>query len=205
MPKPSQRKSARPPKPSQKRKTRSVSPLPSKPPKKRAKPAKFIHPQKVTMSEDSEEGEAIPEPTTVPPPVKDVSSVQFTVDKCCLLDKESVWNDADFVKLGEFSYRDFHQQTVRRATKAADIAKKEFEWVSGQAKITSEKARAAETISIEVEDEAGWKKVEQGVERWLREKNKGHVTVKLTIIYRTLKTLNTESSEEEGAQVKKVQ
>ena len=156
------------------------------------------------MLEESEGEDDLPEPTPVPVPLKDVSSVEFTVDKCCVLDKEPIWNDANFVKLGEFAYRDFHQQTVRRVTKAVEKAKKEFEWVSGQARITSEKAKIAEATIIEVEDESGWRKVEQGIERWLREKNKGAVTVKLTCTYKTLKTSTIESSEEDGPSVKKV-
>jgi hypothetical protein len=74
--------------------------------------------------------------------------------------------------LGEFSYKEFHQQTIRKVSKAAEKDKKEFEWTSGQATITSEKAKIAEAISIEVKDESGWNKVEQGVEQWLKEKNK---------------------------------
>src|SRR5438045_6470884 len=81
MPKSSQRKSARLPKPSQKCKTRSVSPSSSKPTKKRAPPAKFINPSEVMMLEESEGEDDLPEPTPVPFPLKDVSSVEFTVDK----------------------------------------------------------------------------------------------------------------------------
>jgi len=204
MPKLTVRKSGRPTKPTQKRKTRSVSPLAAKPAKKRVKPARFIHPHQMLTAEESEEEVQSPAPPPPPVPVKDVSAEVFTVDKSCLLDKEVVWGDADFVCLGEFSYREFHQQTVRKVSKTADAAKKEFEWVSGQAKITSGKAKIAETISIEVEDEQGWKKVEQGVERWMREKNKGAVTVRLSVVYKSIRTSNTDDSENESQVIKKV-
>ena len=115
----------------------------------------IIYPHQMLTVEESEEealSSALPSP---PIPVKDVSAVIFTVNKLCTLDKEVVWSNADFVCLREFSYREFHQQTVRKVNKTTDNAKKEFEWVSGQAKITSEKAKIAEIISIEVEDEHG--------------------------------------------------
>jgi hypothetical protein len=148
----------------------------------------------LTVEESEEEVQSLAPPPP-PVPVKDVSAEVFTVDKSCMLDKEVVWHDADFVCLGEFSYREFHQQTVRKVNKTADAAKKEFEWVSGQAKITSEKAKIAETISIEVEDEQGWKKVEQGI---------GPVTVRLSVVYRTIRTSNTDDSEDEAQVIKKV-
>jgi hypothetical protein len=204
MPKAGRRKSTRLHKPSEKTLTRSVSPPPAKPPKKRAKPTKFIDPRKVLAEEEEEEEEAVSEPPQVPVPVKDVSSMVFTINKCCLLDKESVWNDADFVMLGEFSYREFHQQTIRRVSKAAEKDRREFEWTLGQATITSEKAKIAEAISIEVEDESGWNKVEQGVERWMREKNKGGVTVKLSIMYTTIKARAIGSPGDDAPVLKKV-
>jgi len=135
------------------------------------------------------------ESTQPPVHVKDISANVFTVNKLCLLDKEVVWSDADFVKLGEFSFREFHQQSVRKVNKAAEQDKKEFQWDSGKAVISSEKAKVAEAISIEVEDETGWKKVEQGVERWLKEKNKGAVSIKLSVLYRTIRTSESDSSE----------
>src|SRR5277367_4982054 len=126
MPKSSQRKSGRPIKPTQKRKTRSVSPLPAKPSNKRAKSAKFIPPHKMLTEEESENEVEL----LVPPPpsvlVKDVSAVVFTVDKSCMLDKEVVWSDADFVCLKEFSYKGFHEQTVRKVHKIAEAAKTKF-------------------------------------------------------------------------------
>ena len=204
MPKQGQRKSGRLPKPSQKRNTRSVTPPPLNPPKKRAKLAKFVHPENVITLEESEDEQTIPDPPPRPVHVKDVSEDIFMVNKCCLLDKEAVWNDTDWVKLGEFSFREFSQQSIRKVMKAAEKDKKGVEWVSGTAAISSDKAKVSETISIEVEDHVGWKKVEQGVERWMREKNKGTVSVKLSVLYKATRTSTSDSSENEAAPVKKV-
>lgn len=204
MAKQGQRKSTRPLKPSQKRKTRSASPPPPNPSKKRAKTAKFIHHHEAITLEESEDEQAIPDPPQPPVHVKDVSEDIFMVNKCCLLDKDSVWNDTDWVKLGEFSYREFSQQSIRKVMKVAEKDKKEVEWVSGTAAISSDKAKASETISIEVENNVGWEKVEQGVERWMREKNKGTVSIKLSVVYKAIKTSVSDSLENESAPVKKV-
>jgi hypothetical protein len=168
------------------------------------KSAKFQDPHKILTEVESEEGVEAPVPPQPSVQVKDVSAVIFTVDKSCILDKEVVWSDADFVCLGEFSYREFHQQTVRKVNKKAEDAKAEFEWVSGQAKITAEKAKIAETTTIDVEDEHGWKKVEQGIERWMREKNKGAITVRLSAVYKTTTTSIVDDSDDEAPVVKKV-
>jgi hypothetical protein len=69
---------------------RLVSPPLAKPPKKRPKPTKFIDPLKVLAGEEEEEEETVSEPLQVPISVKDVSSIVFTINKCCLLDKEAV-------------------------------------------------------------------------------------------------------------------
>jgi hypothetical protein len=57
--------------------------------------------------------------------------------------------------LGEFSFREFSQQSIRKVMKAAEKDKKGFEWVSGTAAISSDKPKVSETISIEVEDDVG--------------------------------------------------
>ena len=62
----------------------------------------------------------------------------------------------------------------------------------------------ADSLSIEVDDESGWKKVEKGVERWMLQ-NKKEINVKLTILYKKLGETDVESSDDEALSNKKVQ
>jgi len=78
-----------------------------------------------------------------------------------------------------------------------------FEWVSGLAVISSKGTRICDSLSIEVEDESGWKKVEKGVERWMMQ-NKKEIVVKLTVVYKRVGGMAVESSEDESLFNKKV-
>ena len=60
-----------------------------------------------------------------------------------------------------------------------------------------------EYLSIAVEDETGWKKVEGFVERWMRS-YKHDIKVKLVIVYRKTKCTKGASSDEEDTRSKKV-
>ena len=62
----------------------------------------------------------------------------------------------------------------------------------------------SDSLSIEVDDESGWKKVEKGVERWMLQ-NKKEIIVKLTVVYRKVGGIAVQSSEDESPTSKKVQ
>jgi len=111
--------------------------------------------------------------------------------------------DTDFVKLGKFSYRGFETTSIRKLDKAAQAAKTGFEWDSGIAVISAKGIPIREHLSIAVEDETGWKKVEAFVERWMRS-DKHDIKVKLTISYKKDKHIDEASSDEEDERSKKV-
>ena len=71
-----------------------------------------------------------------------------------------------------------------------------------KAVISSKSIRIADNLSIEVEDENGWRKVEKGVERWMLQNKE--IIVKLTILYRKTGGTNAESSDDETIPNKKV-
>ena len=60
-----------------------------------------------------------------------------------------------------------------------------------------------EYLSIAVEDESGWKKVEGFIERWMRN-YKHDIKAKLVIVYRKTKRTDGASSDEEDPRSKKV-
>ena len=197
------RKSGRVKKPSKNTRTCSESPSVAKPSKKRAKKAKFIDPNNIDTVEDTEEDEDAPAAEVVPAPLEDISKVSFTIMKLCTFGGVAVLEDCDFCTLEEFDFRYFNQQAMRKVDKAAQDAKCEFEWVSGQAIITQQATKVCDYLPITVEDESGWKKVEMGVTRWMREKKKP-ITVKLTITYKKKGETNAIDSDNEIVEIKKV-
>ena len=63
--------------------------------------------------------------------------------------------------------------------------------------------RVSDSLSIEVEDENGRRKVEKGVERWMLQSKK-EIIVKLTILYKRIGGMNAESSDDDSPSSKKV-
>jgi len=142
-------------------------------------------------------------PPPVPAWVMDVSNEIFVLQKSCMLGSVAIVEDSDFVRLGEFSFQHFKTSTIRKLTKATAEGKTTFEWLSGKAVISSKSVRVSDSLSIEVEDENGWRKVEKGVERWMLQSKK-EIVVKLTILYRKIGGMNAESSDDDSPSSKKV-
>jgi hypothetical protein len=155
----------------------------------------------VHTAEDDSECES---PPPIPALVKDVSNEIFVLQKSCMLGSTAIVEDSDFVRLGEFSFRQFETSAIRKLTKASEEAKTTFEWMSGKAVISSKGTRVIDSLSIEVDDESGWKKVEKGVERWILQ-NKKEINVKLTILYKKIGGTNAESSDDDSPSSKNVQ
>ena len=171
---------------------------------KRVKKSKNPNPRDIivvrTVDNDSERES----PSPIPAWVKDVSNEIFVLQKSCMLGTVAIVEDSDFVQLGEFSFRQFEISAIRKLTKASEEGKTTFEWMSGKAVISSKSMRIADSLSIEVEDENGWRKVEKGVERWMLQSKK-EIVVKLTILYKKTGGTNVESSGEDAPSGKKVQ
>jgi hypothetical protein len=198
------RKSSRPPKRKASTPTRSDSESLSLSVPKRVKNVHKPVTSKTNVTEtvdDDSEVESLPTPSA---PVQDVSSEIFTLQKSCMMGVIPIIQDSDFVVLGEFSYRQFEILAIRKLTKASEAANVTFEWVSGKAVISSKSCRICDSLSIEVEDESGWKKVEKGVERWMLQ-NKKEIMVKLMVVYSKVGGTTVESSEDESPTSKKVQ
>ena len=203
MPNLTVRKSSRPPKRKGSPTTRSEIASTPKPAGKRAKSTGFVNPETVKVVHDVDAADEDQDIQEVPKAVRDVSGEIFTLMKFCMLGTEAVVEDTDFIRLGEFSYRQFEILAVRKVDKAAQDAKVEFEWGSGQVVISSKGTRVADNISITVEDESGWRKVEHGVERWMLE-NRKSILVKLTIVYKRKGGTSTVISDDDGGDSKKV-
>lgn len=146
---------------------------------------------------------ASPEVEEVSEPVLDVSNLSFTVSRCCMLGETAVVEDTDFVVLKELPYRSLEVLATRKITKRAEELGVEFTWSCGHATISANRVPMREHLKMSVEDENGWKKVEQGVERWMKEK-KTQIVVKLVTVYNITKVSNAESLSKEANGSKKV-
>ena len=197
------RKSGRATKPSKNTRTRSESPPILKPAKKRVKKTVFIDSDNMDTVDDVDEDQDVQVVQVLPVPLEDVSDVTFTIMKLCVLGGMAVLEDTDFCKLGDFDYRYFNQQAIRKVDKAVQAANCEFEWVSEQAIITQQTTKVCDYLPITVEDESGWKKVELGVMRWMREKKKP-ITVKLMLTYKKKGETNPIDSEDDVIEMKKI-
>jgi len=79
----------------------------------------------------------------------------------------------------------------------------ETNFISGQAVISAKGVPIREHIKIVVEDENGWKKVEQGVEAWMHQK-RVDIRVMLMHTYSSIKGRMSENSDVEGDYLRKV-
>ena len=108
----------------------------------------------------------------------DISGQKYTLSTCCILNKEEIFQDSDILRLDEFSWHMWNVQCIRKLQKAADNGGFETEWVNGRAVITARGIAKANGLGIAVEDESGWRKVENFLEDWMK-KGKQDITVKL--------------------------
>ena len=76
--------------------------------------------------------------------------------------------------------------------------------MSDKAVISLKSMRIANSLSVEVDNENSWRKVEKGVERWMLQSKK-EIIVKLTILYMKTGGTNAENSDDDTASSKKVQ
>jgi hypothetical protein len=166
----------------------------------RIKVKKFVHPDDIDKSSSPEQEEIV---VPTPEPILDVSTLDHTLRTSCPLDETPVLEDTTYYKLTEFAYHPFHVMTSKKVERAAVQQKTEFEWMSGMATLCAKSIAIKNQLKIPVEDTEGWKKVEQRIERWMREK-KTEIIVNLVLQYKKVAGDNDNSSEDEGPPLKKV-
>ena len=92
---------------------------------------------------------------------------------------------------------------IRKLVKYSENHKLDTNFISGQAVISAKGVPIREHIKIVVEDENGWKKVEQGVEAWMHQKCVD-IRVILTHTYSNIKGRVSETLDKEEDDLKKV-
>ena len=71
-----------------------------------------------TTNRVGDEADDVSEEEVYAKPVKDISMETYTLQKLVILGGDSIIADIDFFKIGEFSYRQFEQQMIRRLDNA---------------------------------------------------------------------------------------
>jgi hypothetical protein len=161
---------------------------------------KFVHPDDIDKNSSPEQEETV---ISTPEPILDVSTLDYTLRFSCRLGETPVFEDTTFYKLAEFAYQPFAAMVNKKIERAAVELKTEFEWMSGMATLCAKSIAIKNQLRIIVDDTEGWKKVEQGIERWMREK-KTEIIVNLVHQYKMIAGDDDGSSENEGPPLKKV-
>ena len=172
------RKNRAPPLPTSKKSMSKAKDLPE------AKDAEYI--------EDSE-----------PESVRDISGQTYSLHKSVMLGDTVIVGDTDFLKHEKFDYRQFETYNIRKLNDAAEKGKFSFDYVSGTATIMAKGVRICDNITITVEDNHGWKKVEKGIERYMLT-NKKDIIIKLAVVYAKTSESDSNSSDDEKPSTKKV-
>jgi hypothetical protein len=144
-----------------------------------------------SSSKSASEPESLPE--------IDVSDIKFTISTCCMLNTTEFFLDSDIVKLGEFSYHAWNTKCIRKLAKAGEDGDFDTDWDSGRAVVSARGVIKAHHLSIVVEDENGWRKVEKFVEQFMKQ-GRQEILVKLTVTWRKKKgNVFTDVNDEQDA------
>ena len=165
-----------------------------------AKPAPKRVPSKKFIRSDEEFKESIPEALkdepTVIQPIEDLSNHVYTLSWQIMLGSIQVAGDSDIYKLGQFKYREFNVEAIKKVTKATSKAKIDFEYVSGIGALGAKGVARALELPLIIDDEEGWKKAESFVEKSMREKKK-EIVVRLILKYVKKSIEDVSDSDEE--------
>src|SRR5204862_6320481 len=119
-----------------------------------------------------EDEESEDEPAPYVKPVKDISEEVYELHKSVMVGNIPILNDTDFLQFEEFDFRNFNTMNIRKVDDAAKKGRFEFEGGTCTATISAKWVRVMDSITITVEDHITWKKVEQGIYRYMRANKK---------------------------------
>ena len=111
-----------------------------------------------TTNHIGDETDDVSEEEVYAKPVKDISMETYTLQKLVMLGDNSIIADTDFVKIGEFSYRQFEQQTIRKLDNAVKDTEISFNLVSSIAVISAKGVTIGNSMQITVLAGEKWRK-----------------------------------------------
>jgi hypothetical protein len=161
---------------------------------------KFVHPDDIDKDSSPESEEVL---IPVPESILDVSVFIYILHTSYLLGETSVLEDITFYKLAEFGYHNFIILTIKKVETAVVELRIGFIWISGMIILSTKSIVIKNQLRMIVDDSEDWKKVELGIEYWMREK-KIEISINLIIQYKKIPSGNDGSSEDEDPPLKKI-
>jgi hypothetical protein len=146
---------------------------------KRAKTVVFVNPEQISSDPPYIDEEPVSDAINEP---EDVSMQEYTLATSIMLDAISIYGDTSFWKLGEFQYRKFEVDSIKRLDKATLKSKTKFEWSTGCATLGAKGVTKANELKVVVDEASGWGKVESFIQHWMR-LHRRDITVKLVLHY----------------------
>ena len=170
----------------------NASPAPASAPK-RAKKFVYIHPEEIPSDPPSDHEEPLSDAIDKP---EDVSMQEYTLATSIMLGAISIYDDTSFWKLGEFKFRKFEIDSIKRLDKATLKSKAKFEWSNGCATLGAKGVTKANELKVAVDEATEWGKVEAFIQHW-RRLHRRDITVKLVLHFSTLVDDAVESDADE--------
>jgi hypothetical protein len=125
-------------------------------------------------------------------PLEDLSQRKFTLSWAFMLGSTEAAADSVKYHLGEFNYREFMADGIKKVAQAAIKAKLDFEYVSASGTLGGNGVSKASELRLKVDDEEGWIEAESFVEDFMREKKKNIV---MRLVFKYAKKCPDEDSE----------
>jgi len=131
-----------------------------------------------------------------------MSAVKFMLSWSLLLDSIEIDSDSELLVLGEFNYREFNANAIKTIARATAKVKAGYEYIKGSATLGAKGVMKVNERPLTINDEERWKKAENFIESFMREKRRDIV---LSFAMRFAKVCNgdEEESEDEKSAKKK--
>ena len=114
---------------------------------------KFIHPDDMLKEPTPESPESVEDTPPIVPPLEDLSRHKFTLSWAFILESIEVAADSIKYHLGEFNYREFMAEGIKKVAMAAVKAKIDFECVSAGGTLSGKGVAKASELRLNVDDE----------------------------------------------------
>ena len=135
--------------------------------------------------------------------IVDTSNMKYTLSTVCLLGGSQIFANTEMPRLGEFNFRHFNVEIIKKVDAAARKSREEFEYESGNAQMSAKGINKSGILSFQADDEQGWSKVETFVEEWMKQL-KRDIHVKLTMCFKRMKEVTSNEHSDSRQIMKKV-
>ena len=131
------------------------------PAKKRAKKVVFINSDEIPSSSSCNDEEPVSDAIDES---ENVFMLEYILATSIMLSGVSIYDDTSFWKFGEFNFRKFEIDSIKRLDKATSKSKKKFEWSTECATLGAKGVTKASELKMNVDEAAEWVKVENFIQ-----------------------------------------